>query len=126
MTETTPNKRTVEAYMDAYSRTARAEILDCLTDDVRWDIAGAFHTHGKPEFDAHIVDPYSAGNPEITITRLTEENDVVIAEGTVRAARLDGTVLTLDYCDVFEMRDGKVARLISYLMTTHDASEPTG
>jgi len=104
--------------MDAYTRFARAEILDTLTDDVRWDVPGAFNVQGKAAFDEHIVDPYADGPPEITITRLTGENDVVVAEGTVRAPRRDGTVLNLDYCDVFEMHEGKIARLISYLMAT--------
>ena len=110
------NKRTVEAYMDAYRRHARAEILDTLSEDVRWDVPGAFNIQGKAAFDEHFVDPFSDGPPEITITRLTEENDVVVAEGTVRAPRRDGSVLALEYCDVFELREGKIARLISYLM----------
>jgi len=111
------NKRTVAAYMDAYTRFARDEILALLTEDVRWDVPGAFHVQGRAAFDEHIVDPFSDGPPEITVTRLTEERDVVVAEGAVRAKRTDGTVLDLVYCDVFEMRDGKIARLISYLMT---------
>lgn len=101
--------------MDAYTRFDRAAIGALLTDDVRWDVPGAFHIEGREAFDAHIVDPYSDGPPQITITRLTEEDDVVIAEGLVRAARTDGSVLCLEYCDVFEMRDGRIARLISYL-----------
>jgi ketosteroid isomerase-like protein len=109
------NKRVVEAYMDAYTRFAREEIGALLTDDVRWDVPGAFHVQGRAAFDEHIIDPYSDGPPDITITRLTEEHDVVVAEGTVRAKRTDGSVLHLEYCDVFEMRDHKIARLISYL-----------
>lgn len=51
------------------------------------------------------------------MSRLTEENDVVVAEGTVRARKTDGTVLDLAFCDVFEMRDAKIAGLTSYLVT---------
>ena len=43
---------------------------------------------------------------------------VVVAEGTVRTARTDGVVMTLAFCDVFEMRGGKIRRLVSYLMET--------
>ena len=53
--------------------------------------------------------------PDITVTRLTEENDAVVAEGSVRARRTDGTVLQLVFCDVFEMRGGLIARPVSYL-----------
>jgi hypothetical protein len=38
------------------------------------------------------------------------------AEGRVRAARRDGGYLNAVFCDVFEMRDAKIKRLISYLM----------
>ena len=58
------------------------------------------------------------GSPVITVTRLTEGHDVVVAEGSVRTQRKDGTFLNLAYCDVFEMQDAKIRRLTSYLMET--------
>ncbi len=45
-----------------------------------------------------------------------EENDVVVAEGTVLARRTDGTTVSLVFCDVFDMRAGRIRRLVSYLM----------
>ncbi|MFP5246523.1 MAG: nuclear transport factor 2 family protein [Thermoanaerobaculia bacterium] len=47
---------------------------------------------------------------------MTEENDVVIAEGAVRSQKKDGVMFHAVFCDVFEMRDGKISKLISYLM----------
>jgi ketosteroid isomerase-like protein len=114
----TVNKQTVDRYMDGFRRTDRAQILSCLTDDVEWLIPGGFHVNGKSEFDEHIRDDGFVGSPAITVTRLTEEDDVVVAEGTVRTQRADGAFLNLAMCDVFEMRDGKIRRLTSYLMET--------
>jgi hypothetical protein len=34
----------------------------------------------------------------------------------VRANRTDGAFLYLRFCDVFDMRHGKIRRLVSYLM----------
>jgi ketosteroid isomerase-like protein len=112
------NKKTVEAYLDGFRKTDRSQILSSLTEDVEWIIPGAFHVRGKEQFDRHIVDEGFVDRPAITVTRLTEENDVVVAEGAVRTQRKDGTFLKLAFCDVFEMQDGKVRRLISYLMET--------
>jgi ketosteroid isomerase-like protein len=110
------NKRTVEKYMDAFRRSDHQEILSCLTDDVEWVIPGAFHIEGKDAFDQEIENPAFVGRPAITVTRLTEDGDVVVAEGSVRSARRDGGQLHAVFCDVFEMRDAKIRRLISYLM----------
>lgn len=92
------------------------QVLSCLTEDVEWEIPGAFHVRGKEAFDKHIEDEGFVGRPMITVTRMTEEEDVVIAEGFVRTQRTDGVMLTLAFCDVFEMRGGKIRRLVSYLM----------
>ena len=104
--------------MDAFRKTDRVKILSCLTDDVEWVIPGAFTVRGKDDFAGHIVDEGFSGHPEITVSRLIEEGDVVVAEGAVRAPRVDGTFMDLVFCDVFDMRDGKIRRLISYLMQT--------
>ena len=115
----TQNKKIVEMYMDGFRRTDRSLILSTLTDDVEWHIPGAFHVRGKNEFDSHIVDKGFIGGPTIHVTRLTEADDVVVAEGSVRTQRTDGTFLNLAFCDVFEMQGGKIRRLISYLMETN-------
>ena len=112
----TDNKKTVEAYMDGFRRTDRAQILACLTDDVEWHIPGAFTSQGKDAFSSHIVDDGFVERPLITVTRLTEEDDVVVAEGTVRTERTDGRVMNLAFCDVFELAGGRIRRLTSYLM----------
>lgn len=110
------NKRTIERYMDGFRHTDRPRILACLTEDVEWEIPGYFSARGRAEFESHIVDEGFTGSPVIDVTRLVEENDVVVAEGTVLAQRTDGTTVRLVFCDVFDMRAGKIHRLVSYLM----------
>jgi ketosteroid isomerase-like protein len=39
-----PNKNTVEKYMEAFRRLDHAAVLSCLTDDVEWLIPGMFLT----------------------------------------------------------------------------------
>jgi len=122
----TKNKQTVQKYMEGFRKTDREEILSCLTDDVEWEIPGLFHSLGRAAFNDHIVDPGFAGNPVISVTRMIEENDFVVAEGTVLARREDGTSLTLAFCDVFEMENGKIRRLTSYLVETTRPSLRSG
>lgn len=48
-----------------------------------------------------------------TLACLTDD---VVAEGTVRTTRKVGGVLNLAFCDVFEMRDGRIRQLTSYVV----------
>ena len=91
-------------------------ILDCLTDDVEWLVPGAFQVHGREAFDREIEGDSFLRPPTIEVSRMLETNDVVVAEGFVRTERADGIRLDLAMCDVFEMRDGRIRRLTSYLM----------
>ena len=112
----TPNKQTVEKYMEAFGRTDHAAILACLTDDVEWLIPGVFHVAGKNAFDKQIEGEAFVGHPAIHVTRMVEEQDIVIAEGTVRCAMKSGGILNVVFCDVFVMRNARIAHLTSYLM----------
>jgi ketosteroid isomerase-like protein len=112
----TENKRMVEKYIDGFRKSDHEQILSCLTDDVEWEIPGWFHAIGKEAFDKEIENEAFVGSPELTTTRLTEENNVVIAEGTVRAQKREGGVLQAVFCDAFTLEDGKIKRLVSYLM----------
>ena len=111
----TENKRTVEKYMDGFRKSDHEQILSCLTDDVEWEIPGAFHLAGKEAFDKEIENEAFVGRPTIALTRITEENDVVIAEGSVRCQKKGGDFLKAVFCDAFTMQDGKIKQLITYL-----------
>ena len=108
------NKDTVEKYIDGFNKSDHAQILSCLTDDIEWLMPGAFHLRGKNAFDKEIENDAFTGSPTVRITRMVEENDVVIAEGTVRVAWKSGGFLEAVFCDAFEMEDGKIRRLTTY------------
>ena len=104
----TENKKTVERYLDGFRKSDHEQILSCLTEDVEWEMPGAFHLVGKPAFDKEIENDAFVGRPTITTTRMVEENDVVVVEGQVRAKRKDGGVLNAVFCDVFVMSSARI------------------
>jgi ketosteroid isomerase-like protein len=112
----TENKTTVAKYMDGFRNSDHEIILSCLTDDVTWEMPGAFHLTGKDAFDKEIENNAFVGSPTITVTRMTEEHDVVVAEGAVRTQRKAGGFLSAVFCDVFVMQRGKIHRLITYFV----------
>jgi ketosteroid isomerase-like protein len=112
-----PNKQTIETYIEGFRRSDHAMVLSCLTENVIWEMPGVYRHNGKEEFDKEIENENFVGSPTIQIRRMTEENDVVIAEGAVQGKMRNGGMLDAVFCDVFEMENGKIKRLVSYLMS---------
>ena len=115
-----PNKKTVEKYIDGFNNSDHAQILACLTDDIEWLMPGGFHLTGKDAFDKEIENDAFTGSPTVTITRMTEEHHVVIAEGTVRVAWKTGGFLNAVFCDAFEMENTKIKRLTTYQVSLQE------
>jgi len=109
------NKQTVQSYLSASGENDHAALLACLTDDVEWIVPGSFLQMGKPAFEHAIDDDEFIGTPAIRTDRLTEQDDVVIAEGWIRRSRKHGGMMIAAFCYVFAMQDGKIKSLTSYL-----------
>ena len=59
----TANKETVNKYIDGFRKSDHAMILSCLTDDIEWEMPGAFHLIGKEAFDKEIENDAFVGRP---------------------------------------------------------------
>jgi ketosteroid isomerase-like protein len=110
------NKVVVEKYMHAYQQFDHKAILDLLTDDVIWEMPGYFHHTGKDAFDKEIEPADVDGPPDIHITRLMEEGNIVVAEGTVQSKFKNGNSINAVFCDVFHFTGNKINKLTSYVM----------
>lgn len=112
-----PNKLTVEKYIQGFRESNHEKILSCLTDDVVWEMPGIYKHIGKEAFDKEIENENFVGSPTIQLSRLVEENDTVIVEGAVQGAMTNGNKLDAVFCDVFVFENGKIKHLTSYLMS---------
>jgi len=109
-----PNKKTVQKYIDAFNKCDYRQILSCLTDDIIWIRPDAFHLFGKKAVDREIEKDDLISNSTIKVNRLTEEKNIVVAIGTVQIEWKIGGVLNAVFCDVFEMENEKIKRLTTY------------
>lgn len=104
------NIETVNRYLEGFRRNDHAQILSCLTDDIRWTVFGHFQLTGKEAYDKAIdgapefIDP-----PELNVVRMVEQDDVVMAELTGTARRAAGGEMRMAMAEVFVMRDGRIA-----------------
>jgi ketosteroid isomerase-like protein len=111
-----PHKAIVEIYFDGFRRSDHQRILACLTDDVVWDLPGYRHLIGKDAFDQEIENDEFAGSPILTVNRLIEEGDTVVAIGDGAATRAGGGTHSFAFCDVFTFAGDKISRVESYLV----------
>lgn len=109
-------KEVVEAYFDGFRRSDHQHILALLTDDVVWDLPGYRHLRGKDTFDQEIENEESVGSPTLTVDRLIEEADTVVAIGSGEATHKSGETHRFAFCDVFTFADDKMCRVESYLV----------
>ena len=109
-------KAVVESYFEGFRRSDHEQILGCLTDDVAWDLPGYRHLTGKDAFDQEIENEDFVGRPTLTVDRLIEEGDAVVAIGSGEANHRSGTVHRFAYCDVFTFAGDKICRVESYLV----------
>jgi ketosteroid isomerase-like protein len=109
-------KRIVEKYIEGFRLSDHARILSCLTEDVVWQLHGYKTLEGKAAFDAEIENEDFEGSPTLTIDRLIEEGDSVVATGGGSVARKGGDRMKFVFCDVFTFTGDAISRLETYLI----------
>jgi len=107
-------KRIVEKYIDGFRRSEHAQILSLLANDVVWELHGYKTIQGKDAFDAEIENEEIEGSPAITIDRLIEEGDTVVATGAGSVAEKGGGRREFVFCEVFGFTGDAVSRLDTY------------
>ena len=107
-------KAVVERYLEGFRRSDHEMVLSSLTDDVEWDMPNAFQLSGKAAFDKEIENDAFVGSPTITIHRMLEDDDCVIAEGNVHGQFRDGGRLNARFCDLFDFDGDLIRRVTTY------------
>jgi uncharacterized protein len=114
----TPNKETVANYQASLGNLDWAGVASCLTDDVeRVEWADGFPSSGVPVRgrDAVVKDMEAPRKFRIEATRLTEEDDVVVAECMVRVPLDDGGTFVGRACTIYELENAKIKRISSFV-----------
>ena len=106
------NQQMIETHM----RATPARAAEFLTDDFEWIEwadgvpPGGARTKGKAAF------VQSFGDDELRdeIQRVTEQGNVVVVEGVAHVRKKDGQELDVQFCNIFEVENGKIRRKSSY------------
>jgi ketosteroid isomerase-like protein len=113
-----PNKQIVESYQSSLGNLDWDAVSLCLADDVeRVEWADGFPTSGVPTRGkaAVLKDMEAPRKFQIEATRMTEENNVVVAECVVRVPLDDGGSFVGRALSVYELENGKITRMTSFV-----------
>ena len=89
--------------------------LDYCTEDTRWEFIGEQTLNGKEEVSAYIKATYLEP-PKVAVDQIIAEGDFLVAQGKIEILDTDGTWKTYEYCDVWQVFDGKLASLKAYVV----------
>lgn len=91
--------------------------LSHCTEDVVWDFVGDRTLRGKEAVRQYMKTTYIEP-PRFEVERLIAEGDVVAAVGHIDLKDEAGKVVHYEYCDVWRLRDGKLAELRAFVVET--------
>lgn len=89
--------------------------LTHCTDDVEWTFVGERTLKGKEAVRQYMKTTYIEP-PKFTVTHLIAEDDFVTALGDISIKNEAGRVVHSAYCDVWRIRDGKIAELRAFVV----------
>ena len=112
----TVRKRIAERYFEGFRRSDHQAILGLLTDDVVWEIVGYSRHEGKAAFDREIENENFVGSPTLTVERLVEGGDTVMATGLGAGALKAGGDFHFAFCTVLTFSGDKIRRVESYVI----------
>jgi len=107
------NKKLIETCLATKDK---SKLGPLLADDVEWVEwgdgvpASGVITRGKDAF----IKNYGDNELRSELHRLTEENNVVVAEGTAHVTKKDGTSFSVRFVNIFEVENNKIKRKSSF------------
>ena len=120
------NKATVKSFLAVFSTGNVAGILDGLEDDATWWVSGRLQglsgTYTKADLGPLLKGAtalYTTGALRITPLEMIAEGNRVAVEAESYAELTDGRVYNNLYHFVFEIRNGRIARVKEYMDTDH-------
>ncbi len=120
------NKTIVRDFLAVFSTGNVAGILDGLEDDATWWVSGRLQglsgTYTKADLGPLLKGAtalYTTGALRITPLEMIAEGNRVAVEAESYAELTDGRVYNNLYHFVFEIRNGRIARVKEYMDTDH-------
>jgi uncharacterized protein (TIGR02246 family) len=97
--------------------------LKFCTDDTEWTFVGEQTLKGKDAVRQYMAANYKEP-PKFLVHRMIAEGDIVAAIGEITIKDEQGKAVDNAYCDVWRLRDGKLAELRAFVIATNPPLPP--
>lgn len=94
--------------------------LAFCTDDTEWVFLGDQTLRGKEAVRQWMAASYKAAPPRLKVHRMVAEGDFLTAVGEIVLTDASGRQTQHAYCDVWRLRDGKLATLHAFVVETRE------
>ncbi|MEU6127048.1 nuclear transport factor 2 family protein [Streptomyces sp. NPDC047123] len=114
------HKDIVEQYRDGVLSGDHEQVLSLVSDDVVWENLGQLRVQGKEALrnivgnKDGVVEKGIVQRPKITVERLIEEGDTVVATGRAVLTLPTGATAEFLFCDVFTFVGDAISHVESY------------
>ncbi|CCH01414.1 hypothetical protein FAES_3406 [Fibrella aestuarina BUZ 2] len=112
------NKAILEKANAAIAKGDLDGFLAFCSDDTEWTYVGDITLTGK-EAVRRYLETTNSEPPNFTVTNLIAEGDFLTALGDIIMKDKDGQPVRYAYCDVWRLRDGKLAELKAFVIKTN-------
>jgi ketosteroid isomerase-like protein len=113
------HKDIVKKVDEAFTTNSLEDFYAHCTDDIEWTMAGEGTHKGIDNIRQMMqkaTEDCGASFPKIFVTKMIADGDSVASYGTMSMKNKDGNDDHFDYCDIYDFRDGKIAKLISFVI----------
>lgn len=109
------HKATLEKANAAIARGDHESFLSFCTDDTLWNFIGDRMLEGKAAVRTYLADTYKQP-PQVVVETLLVDGDFLVARGKITLRDAEGLETEYAYCDVWKLRDGKLAELHAFVI----------
>lgn len=117
------NKNIVNEVNEAFSNNKVEDFLKHCADDIVWRMIGEKTTTGIKEIREWMSQMEGCEPPVFSVDETVAEGDSVICRGDMTMKDQEGVEGKYAYCDSYQFKNGKIARLDSYVIKIKEQSE---
>ncbi len=113
------HKDIVKKVDEAFTNNSMEDFFALCADDVEWTMAGEGSHKGLDnirEWMRSVHEGHEAPAPKIMATKMIADGESVASYGKMSMKDRDGNDSQFDYCDIYNFRDGKIAKLRSFVV----------